>query len=478
MRVCMVTPIPMTLKRTQTGKYYGDGIGDRQITEAIAFLYEAFANFTSIVFSTENDVCMNRLVDNKSDMTTTVVPFYQSNDIYTIPVPMFEHRMTIFSGYNASDPSLFVQETVTAMSNFVKLFHRSIYLVSMALMFSLMSYVVLKARVMYCLLRSRKSVRSNHKLRYVIRSVLETLRMRSRNFRWIVFLLSIMCFFLITTFTILFQTSQVIQDSPHPIDSYKKLLSIPSAVPGFYNSMAKVSDTFKSAPRGTIQYDVWTRLLELGNRSESYIYNGFEVNPNFIKSIRNHIREMSANRHVIIVSTMTLGLLKSFFCSLSPEDELWRLIEFYDPSEGQILMGYPLRSEFTHILSGKLRIMFDTHIAQIFYKRTFDIRDVGYSLQSTSRKHQSEQDRLCSQSFRHDQHIIVSSVDYNFYDLFIRILLGIICAAFVCLISENIISCVESKKRRKKRSFRRRRRMRFSRMIHQSFSPPVIQKMI
>ena len=474
MRVCMVTPVSITLRRSRSGEYYGQGVGARQITEAIQFIFQAFVNISGLVLTTENDECMNRLVSNQSDFTTTVVPFYHSNDIYKISVPMFTHRTTIFSGYNATDASLFVKETVTAMSNFVKLFHRSIYLVSVALMLSLMLYVMIKARVMQSLLRSSRSGPSKHKLRYMLKSVLETLRMRSRNFRWIVFLLSILSFFLITTFTILFQTSQVIHDLPHPIDSYKALLSYPSAVPGFYNSMAKVSDAFKSAKKGTIQHEVWNRLIELSKPIESHIYNGFDIDPKFVDAIKTHVREMSANRHVIILSTMTLGLLKSFFCSLSPEEELWRLLEFHDPSEGQILMGYPMRVEYDAPLSRKLRRIFDTHVAEIFYKRTYDIRDVGYSLLSTSRKHQSEQDRICSQSFRHEETIIVSSVDYNFYDLFIRILLCIICFAFLSLIGENIIYRLNAKKRRAKLSPRRRRKMRFSHMIDQSFSPWVV----
>lgn len=470
----MVTPVQMALKTSASGKFYAQGFGSDQVNEAIQITYQTFINISSVFLTTQNAECINRVQKNVSDYASTVVSYASSNDMYRIPVPLFTHKTAIFTGYNASDASIFLRESVTALSNFQELFRRSIFIISLLMLSTLLCFVTMKSALVFSLVFSDtrlgrsagRALKRKMQLKFTWKSVHDTLSMKSRHFRWIAFLVSILLFFLITAFTLLFQTSQVINDTPRPIDSYKALLAHASAVPAFFNSMARVSSDFEDAKEGSIRAAVWSRLINSNVSLVSHVYDGFALDVNFPNLLKNLIGEMSAKRYVIIVSTMTLGLLKSFFCSLSPENELWRLLEFYDACEGETLMGYPVTVAYDHIVSKRLRYAFDTHVAQMFYKRLYDIREVGHSLRPTSRKHQHEQDLLCEADFHHDNSVIVSSLAYDFYNIFNRILLSIIGAAFICLICENIFFALNRRLMCAKPSRRQRCKMLFSRMIH------------
>ena len=432
-RTCLSTLIPMDIKSHEDGSYEVIGPGGEQYLEFLKIFEQLFNVKNSSIYSTISiEECLERLNDNQSDFTSAMFPHSESSDNYMVHAPFLPSKISFISGYDMNRKQMIPKDCADVFYN-LTLLEPSIYFCSFLLIFSLASIISVKT-FMHIRMR-RRNISSRRKkpyeISFIIKCTLRQMRMAlyGRKHRWTGLLLSILLFYLITSFMLIYKTSQIIMDEPFMVKSYQDLLMDKTALPLFYDPVIKVSTRFKNAPKDTLKGKIWSKLIDAFPKKDPIIEKEFMIRGNIpvedaVKYVRRTFKKMHEDHSIIIGSSATINVLKTFYCGTSPENELWRILTFSDESEHEILMGFALSNFYPHqkFYTQRMRRQFEQYIISHFFIVSQNMIETSQRLSyitSQARK----QELACSDSYSVEKEIHVEAITLDYFLTFFLFLI-------------------------------------------------------
>lgn len=241
-------------------------------------------------------------------------------------------------------------------------------------------------------------------------------------------------------------------EEPSVVSNYQELLEHPNSLPLFYDQIAKVSPQFKHAPNSTLRGRIWSKLVQAKKDTE-YIMGGKSDTSQLTGLARKAFRLMSDEHHVLIASTLTINMLKTFYCGSSPENEFWRLSIFSDESEEDQLVGYPLSNFYPEkeLFVNRIRRLSHSHIIIKFLKWAMDATNFAFLMAGTTQQHRYKQLFVCSDEFEPEKDTQGKSITTDYYFTFFQLTFVIYGAAFLAYFCERFCRKKSVKKRKQRR---------------------------
>lgn len=414
-RMCVPLPLQTETKMRPDGSHYVDGTMSEVGNELINLLERMSRNQTFHV-TTSTEECLERVKNNQSDIATSFVQENMSG--YRVPVPMFLNKVEFLTGYNLMGKSFKPMDYGTVFDN-ATLLQMPVYLCT--LLFLLLFFLVICLRILTLKhQRSRKKPKNGYFIKRVVRETSLVFYTKSES-QLINLLFSILCFYLITCFMILYKTSRIIVEQPYVVTSYEQLIEDKTALPSFFDSMAQVSQKFESAPVETLKGKIWQKLITSGENWKSHVHVSLDYD-SLIQIVLDGFRDGDTNHSVLFASSRTMNLVKSMFCGSSPQNELWRLEVFSDQSEDEELFGWPISPEFL-AKHGRFfvlhkRRLFESTVILKFYKWAMDTSSYAYEIAQTDKKHINQQNLACSDDFSLETDIQVKAIGLEYFASF------------------------------------------------------------
>lgn len=388
-RLCFSSPLLPEYKRLKSGIFKFSGLGAEDMTEGMNFHYHL--NLTKVLFTTDSLKCIKALANNETDFAPIYAPQHRELKNYQVPVPIIPRKLFIVSGYNVSDFKIREKTRnlrTTVMTNFA-IFDSFSYLITCLLLLVLLCLLI----VNYCM-RVKLKRRNKLTFRLVLFLIWRKYKKMNSKMRSVPFMVAVLSFVLMTHFTVLYKSEQVVGYKPEVIDSYEKLLQMPDSLPVFFDGLFPDSKEFKLAPVGSARWKVWQKLqAKVKNESEKFIVKGVDqsgydkVMPLFTALIELQV--------VIISSYETAFMVSGTICSSSDENYLWKTVLTADSSENEELAGWCIRDSFQ---GSQPIISYMRHLAEsgalLHYFKSIK-SDIGYLLRGSSSKHKAEQSHLC-----------------------------------------------------------------------------------
>lgn len=424
-------------------------------------LFDGFSKTNiSFYFTKSKKECLERLKTNKSDLATNAVSYNKNLDGYIVPAPSYVSQLQLVTGYKLNLSELKPHESATVMAN-VNLIDPIVHLSSLGLILSFIlivfSSILIKFKYSFNGKFSNNWSSSKRFIKKVLKNLIKELTLiyygSSEKFNWISLLFTILTFYLITCFNCLYKTSQVIVPEPFVIKNYQMLLDDSKSLPIFYGSGNIIPNTFKFAPEGSIKKKIWLKMVKLLGNQINDIYNerGQITNYSFLRSFFYKMHSENS----VYVSHWFANYMFYALCSLSPEDELWRIFKFKDESEKEELRGFPFSVHYNlkRSIVRQVRVFSENHLymtnlINIFKQISIDI----YERLNTTRQHQNEQRLVCSDNYKPHPDIDVHAIGLDYFGSFFVACLIICIIAFLILYHEKRLHKRRRKIRRQKRS--------------------------
>lgn len=429
-RVCYLFIGKQAVDESKQNSYItkSSGVGPKIMNQAL------HGNNT-FFYSTKTEECLERLKNNQSDISTSTSSYFENLDGYTVPVPMFANKIRFIAGYKLDFAAVKPEECATVMDN-VQLLGPFVHLASLALIFS--SVLVVLAGILMQLqykenkIKGRSRHLSNYLLmKYVMKQLMKELSLiyngKSHHFKWIGFLFTMLCFYLVLSFNSLYKTSQIIVNEPYVIKDYRMLLEDKTSLPIFFDSVASASTIFKSAGKNTPRGKIWSKLINSRTDiKQNIVPGGADFNPDYVKQL---VARMNDSHDIFISTTLPVTFMHAGFCCFSPESELWKLNIFTDDSEKEDLLGYPVSNYYPNerSVTRSMRLYAESYLSEQFlinYIAFF--QDQMYTLFGSSVKHQFEQNLVCSPEFKLDAELDVEAIGFGYYRSFFITLLAVL----------------------------------------------------
>ena len=447
MRVGLTTATEVQLK-IKRGKYEVDGHGSEAYIEFIHIVDQLFSNNTFYITNNREEN-FQRLARNQSDFLSSLVSLGPNYASYDVPVPMFTIRIGFLTGYNMSEKSPETKECADVFGNFTLL--QPIiyaYFILLILLMILVIFVRTFVRVYYSRHFTHMPGRSKtlQKVELFRKCFLRDLSRiyygTSKKFRLISFAFVLLSFYLVKLFGILYKTSYIIVQEPYVIRNYQDLLSDGQVVPGFYDVVANVSQQFKDAPSDSLRGKVWLKLVTSNRDTNKYIRKGNNTKngPAMLGLISNTFKMMNEENHVLFSATDTIYMLKSIYCSTSPEGEIRRMFASVDRSEEENLQGFPFSVHCSQrfLFSARMRSLFESGVMSKFNTLVRDVSEIGYFLAGTSKEHRHQQDFACNDEFSAETDVDVKSIGIEYFLSFLVSILSLQVMANVFLFFEKL----------------------------------------
>lgn len=446
------------------GKEYDDvkqnSYADEKSGEGRKIINQVTQANNSFYFSKRIEECLERLKNNQSDFSTSMVSYYENLDGFTVPVQLMPSMTQFVSGYKLNLTNVKPHDCATVYAN-IQLLHPFVYLASFLFILSAIFVVATGIWIQFKNKEQIGKLRLNKLSNFFIfnhlmKELFFVYNGSSRHFRFISFLLKILSFYLVVSFNSLYKTSQVIVDEPFVIKDYKMLLDDEQSLPIFYDVLSITSKNFKTAREGTLREKVWSKLIKSKSPLNEQIITG-EKNID-LEFLHNLMEKLNYNHFIVIGNTKIIQSAHTFLCSSSPESELWRLFMFTDESESEDLFGYPLSIHYSDERSfiRSMRKYFESHLSARFYQKLIEkSKKYIYSLLAISYKHQLEQTHVCSSEFKLDPELTVPGVSLKYYTSFFVTLIVLLVFSFIVNICEEL----SFKDKKKKFKFNRRHKI-------------------
>ena len=479
-RICLQIPrVASVVVKVINGykKYILEGFASKTLNEVIDFNDHLFYN-RSYFITTTADICLESVRYNESDFTTQL-SFYgeETSSRILVPVPTISMKTSILSAYDLL--KITSRERATALSNFSRFeIPVFVYLFFLVLSFTLaigLSVFISWYRVELIRRMTFSYRRRPHEFRVfwrqpkafspkkagmtelidrTWRGFVSVMTGSSSTFKWISFLFSLLNLFMIGSYYGAFSTSNVIAEERHIIKTYGQLLKDPTALIYFYDQQSDSASLFRRSHANSLRGRVWRKLTRQPGRVEDYIIKG--LGPNFIGLLKSSFNSMEQLGSVVITTTYSNTIFSWVLCGCSPEDELWRMIDFVDPSEKEKLEGWSVSalSNQIHYLTLKFRRLVDSGlIHSLIDKGVSSGLDFSSQFVGASAHHKLEQSRACIQkSTRRKASTVTKNIGYRYYATTSYLCFGLLAVAFVVLGLEKVTSLYFKHKKRPRRS--------------------------
>lgn len=460
----------MELKQHRNGRFYIEGPGTEKYMEFIRISYQLFENI-SFYLTIDTSECFKKIVNNETDVIGRLYPYYDTLDApYSVPVPIVPTKISFISGYDmitnpikqvdCSDvlANASLLEPQVQINGFFLVLSMILFIITTTLVYLNHSQKVSKMRKIY----SKRTFRFVDFIKIVLRQINLVYYGKSRKFKWISFLFYILCFYIITSFMILYKTSKIIYQEPFYAKNYEEIIKDTHSLPIFYDPISDVYEKFVKSPKESLRGKILTKLnnfIQLNNKTinetikNNYIVKGQFSVTGILKKQQEITVQVTEKHDVLFANYFSLYFIRNIMCSLTKNEQLFRPFVFSDDSENEELLGYPVIKGLDEYFASKYKRIFYSYI-NIKFLTTFEGLD-EITNYDTTKEHRRVQNLVCSQSYSLNRQIPVHAISFTYYAKFI-------CFSSVTLTIAFIVNAIEiligSKKKKKFMSNRLQRR--------------------
>lgn len=407
----------------------------------------------SYFFTTKAEECLERLKNNQSDFSAGLVSYYKNLDGFNVPVPIKLQRVQLVSGYKLNLSEIKPQESATVMEN-VDLIGLSVHLTALGTIFSAIFIVLASILIHLKHHKERRNKKYSHHqlikraLKKLIKELVLICYGSTTRFKWISFLFTVVIFYMIKSFTCLYKTSQIIIHEPFIVKNYEMLLKDEKSLPMFYDSTNIIPNTFKFAPEGSTRNKIWLKLISSKLNLKDYILPR-ETNYADHKFLKKLFTKMNEENSVFLGYWFAEYIFMAL-CTISPEEELWRVFKFMDETDKEELRGNAVSIHYSHpkSMTKHLLIILESNIMIGTYANLIEKYRSRISKNlNTTHKHQYEQRVVCSKDYKPHPDLEVHAIGFNYFSSFFSACLIIYIIAYYVLLYEKL-SYILSRKRR------------------------------
>ena len=322
-RVCMVTTTGITATRREDRSWKVDGFAaDRH--KAVLILWDEVFQSTNTTFhlTMSPDECLQRLETNQSDFSNALIELHKTPPEFHQTQPMFAERVQFVSGFSMKDGESLAKDDATVFSN-SDLLKPAVYLCASALFILLMGFVFARI-LMLSYMRQEAFLRLRKKKitpAFMIRREIGRVCYNStENFKLIALLVSVLMFYMTTSFLCLYKTSQVVIEKPFYPKTYEESFNHKTSLAFFYDQFLAVSGRFSDAPPGSMQRKLWHKLVASGREND---FNPAANSPSQILSLfENGGPEITQNKSIFIGASLLIPVVNTLACASSPVDQI------------------------------------------------------------------------------------------------------------------------------------------------------------
>lgn len=435
------------------GSWTVDGMGAEVLIPTVRLWEDMFAPLNSSFYvSAEPQGCIEHIENNLSDTSSLLVPIRTESSHFTVRDVIAASRVEFISGYSILEEEIDGKETATVFSN-LDLLEGEVYGWYLVLVTTFFVFINLKIALFSPLRDEFNPLKSPMKFIDAVRHELSAVFYNeSDEFKWITMLYSLSCFYVITSFLILYKTSHVVVKKPGIAQSYEDTIRIKSSVAIYYDQFAESSSSFRDAPRDSVKGEMWAKSVA-AKTNEFFDQAGKDPTEfrNIMDLASNMVTEMKG---IIVAMTFVIPVLKAMICGVSPENQLFYMFVNSDPSESEEVLGYPYSDSYQLSPSwySRHRRIFETYLVPYYYKSRFEKfgSDVAHMMSGPSETHKWRQSIACEDpdAFRNDPP--VKAIPLHYFTSFFRVFFYITIFSFFLNLFQ-IIFCKRKLKKRQRR---------------------------
>ena len=389
-RYCVPTSGDVTAVQNADGSWSAEGLVAENYQNTLSLLQTTSRPYNvSIYLTITPEECLHRLETNKSDVSSHLTPISPDSPFVYVPQPLMTGEPQIMSGYGLRDNETLAKDVATVFRN-AHLLEPEVYLGILYLLTLFILFITLR---LFVFLHSRGTTF----IRRVKSEVSRVFYRKSRYFRLITLLLSILSFYITTCLLCLYKTTHIIIEEPFHAKTYQESLDYESSLAFYYDQFSVVSTGFINAPTNSVKNKMWRKFVSSGR--PSFDLEKTKHNPNLYSEHLVRIAdEWRRQKSIAIAPSMIMPLLKSVACCISPEGDLWFIKIFTDPQEAETIYGYSVRNSFIPpgpSLIRNLQRLFETQVISRHYDLSFDVTDYFRKIFVRDHKHQWKQYLAC-----------------------------------------------------------------------------------
>lgn len=389
-RYCFATPVSLHVK-DQNGVFSFSGLAGARVTqgfEVIRQLIEPY-NLSHVHAATEPGECFERMEKNLSDISNMLVPLDRLPPYLRVAQVMFAGKVQFLTGYRTKVNADIGRESATVFSNFHQM-NLYVYLWALCSLISFFLFISLRV-LLFTRLSASISRRHVHPkgqtvLRVIVRQIDKMLNHSHDRLRLITLLYSLLCFFIVTVFMILYKTTHVIVERQKFPTSYQESLDHETSVPFFYDQWANISDSFREAPADSLKGKMWAKLLASGKQKDHSISQKTQLGFGLMEFLRKLKIEFWETKMIVLSLSLMMPMIKSVACGLGPDDELWFPQVHSDRSESEQLYARTMINDFSHakFYINRLQRSFESHSLAHLYSVSMDATDIIHRFHANS----------------------------------------------------------------------------------------------
>lgn len=414
-RHCLMGSVKdQTAVQKPDGSWTIEGMGSEVLIPTLQLWKEMFLPLNSSFYvSSEPHGCISHIENNLSDSSSLLVPMRTESPFYSVRFPILASKVEFISGYSILEEEIDGKETATVFSN-LHLLEGEVYGWYLFLLTAFIFFIHLKIAIFLSLRGEFDSpMRYIEAVKHELSAVFY---LQSNEFKWITLLYSLSCFYLITSFLILYKTSHVVLNKPEIARTYEDTIRMKSSTAIYYDQFAVSSSSFRNASRDSVKGQIWMKSIAAGTDK---FFDTAGRDPVQFKGIMELATKIVTKMKGIIVGmTFVIPVLKALTCGSSPESELFYLFVNSDPSESEEILGYPFSDSFRLSSHWQLhhRRIYESHIVPNFYKSSFESFGslIASMLRNPSHNHQWRQSIACNDpnAFRDGPPVAPIPLDY------------------------------------------------------------------
>lgn len=444
-RSCLSIPVRIEASRKENGRYELSGQGASEVAfyyDIIETVTRDYLNISEIYSTPILGECIERITNNITDIAWSYIDYKDEYKNVLVPVPFFPRQIALTTGYNwthYTSSDRFIKESITENITL------PIWLIIGTVIFWILLFLIISCKANF---RSKKQI----KLRKYPKMFMEKLN----KTKLLLFCSIIWNMFTVIIFFAQYQTDNIAVVKPETIGSYDEVFNNESIKPIFFNALFNDAKAYAAAKKNTPRGQLWSRIPEDEDEKEKYVFEGNELNSDFIRRVRG-AAELLVNRDAVFIGTEQVSLMvKRFACSLTEENEYLKFITIREKTEIEELLGFGVITGHVMypFIKRKLHLYHQSHIVGNFLHRIDT--SVAFMMTGASPRHKVKQTQICSDDSVLDSSTGMFTPDYTYYVKFMEMCLMSISAAFGILIVEKYFIAKKIQHHRLNRSCRPR----------------------
>lgn len=449
LRQCLVTPIEgMTAVRKDDGSWTLEGSPSEESLASMLLMERFGRPFNSTFYATsENDECLQRIVNNQSDFVNYLMPLQTISDDYHAQIPLFIGQTQFIAGFKSIEGKGGAKDTATVFTN-ADLLQLPVYLWALFTVISLVLFVCIRVFMFHremprCSLIQRRTTLTQR----IGGELSGVFYYSSHHFKLITLLYSLLCFYLVTSFLCLYKTSHIIAENPFYPKTYEQSLRDETSLLLYYDQFAAVSNGFRDASVGSVKRKLWDKLMASSRKDD--IFSRDKDAAQLAITLKKFASGILNSRDIAAASSVMIGILKSFACGLSSEDELYFLRILSDPSEAELITSTVFSKRFAGVrtLERSYRRGSESHIVIHHYMLTTDVSYISFEIAGTSRNHQWRQHLACTSPEALEQQVDVHGIPLSYFHSFFVACVSVWAVASLVNLCEILFGAKNEKRR-------------------------------